>query len=246
MAGEIIGVVTDPGSSLNRERARERGVLLVDPEEPLEPQYHRFLKYYDRLLSLHASPDLCPMHDMAQEAASAVGKHLVQVVNTRLGSAGLGSAALAAAAVLGRGGDEAAALAEVKRLAREGRFFLATNDLSRLVENRMIPALAGRIGRVLNLWAVLYLEGGRFHTAPMPVTQEQVLPHLAKQLEKTFGDRRIRVRLLVGDLPEEVRDRAKEVLEDYLHIESGTLAPMDPTARARVGDHALAVFAYPA
>jgi len=246
MAGDIIGIVTDPGSSLNRERARERGVLLLDPEKPLEPQYREFLEFYDRLLSLHASPDLCPMYQMASEAAKNVGKHLVQPVNTRTGSAGLGSAALAAAAVLGRGGDEAAALAEVKRLAREGRFYLATNDLSRLTENGMISPLASRIGKALHLWAILHLENGRFHVSPVPVTQEQVLPHLAKQFQRSFGDRRVRVRALFGDLPDEVRDRTKEVLEDYLHIESGTLAPMDPTARARVGDHALAVFVYPA
>lgn len=245
MAGEIIGVVTDPGSSLNKERARERGVLLLNPEEPLEPQYLRFLEYYDRLLSLHASPLLCPMHEMASKAAANLGKYRVRVVDTRLGSAGLGSAALAAAAVLGRGGDEAAALAEVKRLAREGRFYLATNDLSRLTENRMISPLAGRIGSALHLWAILYLEAGRFHVSPVPVTQEQVLTHLAKLLRKNYGDRRVRVRALFGDLPAEVRDRARETFEEYLHIEAGTLAPMDPTARARVGDHALAVFAYP-
>jgi len=245
MAGDIIGIVTDPGSSLNRERARERGVLMLNPEEPLEPQYHEFLEFYDRLLSLHASPDLCPMHGMAQEAAANVGKNLVRVVNTGLGSAGLGSAALAAAAVLGRGGDESAALAEVKRLAREGRFYLATHDLSRLTENKMISPLASRIGQALRLWAILHLEEGRFRVAPVPVVQDQVLPHLAKTLEKKFGDRRVKVRALFGDLPEEVRDRAKEVLADHLHIESGALAPMDPTARARVGDHALAVFAYP-
>ncbi len=221
-------------------------MLLLDPEKPLEPQYRNYLKYYDRLLSLHASPHLCPMHDMARAAAAAVGKNLVKVVNTRLGSAGLGSAALAAAAVLGRGGNEAAALAEVKRLAREGRFYLATNDLSKLMENRMIPSLAGRIGKALHLWAILYLENGRFRVAPMPLTQEQVLPHLAKQLRKAFADRRVRVRALFGELPEEVRGRTKETLAEYLHIESGTLAPMDPTARARVGDHALAVFVYPA
>jgi len=245
MAGEIVGLITDPGSSLNRERARERGVLMLDPEKPLEPQYQKFLEFYDRLLSLHASPKLCPMHDMAQQAANNLGQHLVSVVDTRLGSAGLGSAALAAADVLGRGGNEAAALAEVRRLARKGRFFLATHDLSRLTENKMISPLASRIGQALHLWAVLHLEEGRFRAAPRPLTKEQVLPHLAKLLERKFGDRRLKVRVLFGDLPKEVRDRAKETLADRLHIDSGALAPMDPTARARVGDHALAVFAYP-
>jgi len=245
MAGEIIGIVTDPGSSLNPARARERGVLLLDPEQPLEPQYQRFLEYYDRLLSLHASPELCPMYEMAAKAAANLGKHLVSVIDTRLGSAGLGSAALAAADILGQGGDEAAVLAEVKRLAREGRFFLATNDLSRLTENRMISPLASRIGQAFHLWAILHLKKGRFQVAPVPVNQEQVLHHLARQLEKTYGNHRLRLRVLLGDLPSEVRDEAKGVLSDYLHIESGTLAPMDPTARARVGDRALAVFAYP-
>jgi len=246
MAGEIIGVVTDPGSSLNRERARERGVLLLDPEKPLEPQYQQFLEYYDRLLSLHAAAELCPMHDMATSAAANIGEHLVNVVDTRLGSAGLGSAALAAAAVLGRGDGELAALEEIKRLAREGRFFLATNDLTRLTDNKMISPLASRIGHALRLWAFLHLENGRFRVSPLPIPQDQVIAYLTRQLEKAFGNKRIKLRALFGDLPLEVRDETKKALNNHLNIESGSVAPMDPTARARVGDFALAVFAYPA
>jgi len=245
MAAEIIGIVTDPGSSLNPERARRRGVLMLNPEEPLEPQYHKFLEFYDRLLSLHASPNLCPMYDAAQQAAANVGKNLVQVVDTGLGSAGLGSAALAAAAILGQGGGEAAVLAEIERMRREGLFYLATHDLSRLTENKMIPPLASHIGQALHLWAILHLKNGSFHVAPVPVAQDQVLPHLAHLLEKRFGKRRVGIRMLFGDLPEDMRDRAKEAFTQRLRLESGALAPMDPTARARVGDHALAVFAYP-
>lgn len=240
---EIIGVVTDPGSSLTPEAARRKGVLLLDPTKPLEPQYRRLLEHFDRLLSLHASPELCPMHDAAAEAAEGLADR-VRVVDTRLGSAGLGAAALRAAEWIAHGADEKETLREVERLAREGRFFLLTHDLSQLVENRMLPPLVGRFGQALGHWALIGLEKGRFQ-APRPVRDAKLLPTIAGLLKRRYGPVRLRVRATFGDLPEEVRGRLKEALARELHLEAGTLAPMDPVARMRVGDHALAVFAYP-
>ena len=240
---EVIGVVTDPGSSLTPEAARARGVLLLDPAQPLEPQYRRLLEHYDRLLSLHASPQLCPMHDAAAEAAEALGER-VRVVDTRLGSAGLGAAALRAAEWVSHGADSAETLREVERLAREGRFYLLTHDLDRLVENRMLPALVGRFGRALGHWALIGLEQGRFQ-APRPVREGKLLPTLVALLRRSFAARRLRVRAALGDLPPHLPADLKEALADGLHLEAGSLAPMDPVARMRVGDHALAVFAYP-
>ncbi|WP_293170355.1 DegV family protein [Oceanithermus sp.] len=245
MKGEIIGVITDPGSSLSPRAARERGVLLLDPQAPLEPQYRRYLEHYDRLLSLHASPLLCPMHGMAAEAAARIEGRRVRVVNTALGSAGLGAAALRAAELLTAGADEDAVLEELHRLASEGRFFLATHDLSKLVENQMLPPLGDRFGQALGLWALITLENGRFRTPPLPVPSGQVLGAIARLLARTYGDRRVRVRSVFGDLPEAMREQVKTVLSERLHLTAGSLAPMDPVARGRVGDHALAVFAYP-
>jgi len=240
---EITGVVTDPGSSLSPAAAERRGVLLLNPEEPLEPQYRRYLEYYDRLLSLHASPKICPVYEMAGEASGAL-EGRVRVVNTRLGSAGLGAAALRAAELIAGGLGEEAVLAELDRLAGEGRFYLATHDLSKLEENRMLPPLAAPIGRALGFWALFSLERGRFQT-PRPIPGARVLETLAALLEKRFGQQRLRVRAVVGDLPPEVREHFKDVLGSRLHLTGGSMAPMDPLARGRVGEHALAVFAYP-
>ncbi len=240
---EIIGVTTDPGSSLTPEAANRKGVLLLDPMAPIEPQYRHWLEHYDRLLSLHASPLLCPMHDTVSEAVRGLTDR-VRVVDTRLGSAGLGATALRAAEWLARGASEQETLAEVNRLAQEGRFYLATHDLRMLQENAMIPKLAARFGEALGFWALLTLERGRFK-APRPLRQGQVLETMAHLLERIYRKQRLRVRAVVGDLPNEVRHRFRDVLGQRLRLESGSLAPMDPVARMRVGDQALAVFAYP-
>lgn len=245
MQGEIVGVITDPGSSLTPKVARERGVLLLDPQAPLEPQYRRYLEHYDRLLSLHASPLLCPVHGMASEAAAKVGPQRVRVVNTGLGSAGLGAAALRAAELLTAGAGEDAVLKELRRLASEGRFYLVTHDLSKLVENKMLPPLGMRFGQALGLWALFALEQGRFRTPPRPVPSGQVIATVTRLLARSFSDRRVRVRALFGELPVDMREQLKSALGEHLHLAAGSLAPMDPVARGRVGDHALAVFAYP-
>ncbi len=243
MYEEITGVVTDPGSSLSPAAAKRRGVLLLNPEEPLEPQYRRYLEYYDRLLSLHASPLICPVYEMASEAVGAL-EGRVRIVNTRLGSAGLGAAAIRAAELIAGGLGEEAVMAELERLAGEGRFYLATHDLSKLEENRMLPPFAAPIGRALGFWALFTLEQGRFRS-PRPIPGARVLETLTALLEKRYRQQRLRVRAVVGDLPPEVRERFKDVLASRLHMTSGSLAPMDPLARSRVGEHALAVFAYP-
>ncbi len=240
---EIIGVVTDPGSSLSPEAARRKGVLLLDPAAPLEPQYRRWLEHYDRLVSLHASPLLCPMYDAVAESLSGLADR-VRIVDTRLGSAGLGAAALRAAEWLAQGAGEQETLAEVARLTQEGRFYLAAHDLHMLQENGMIPRLAARFGEALGFWALFTLEHGRFQS-PRPLRQGQVLEATTRLLERRYRHQRLRVRAVVGDLPDEVRHRFRDVLSERLHLESGSLAPMDPVARMRVGDHALAVFAYP-
>ncbi len=240
---EIIGVVTDPGSSLTPEAARSRGVMVLDPTVPLEPQYRRMLEHYDRLLSLHASPLLCPMHETATQAAAELTDR-VRVVNTTLGSAGLGAAALRAAEWIARGADEIETLRELERLGREGRFYLLTQDLDQLVKNRMLPALAGRFGRALGLWALIGLEKGRFQS-PKPVREGKVLSTLIGLLKRQFGSQRLRVRATLGEVSPQLRDEVKQALERELHLEAGSLAPMDPVARMRVGDRALAVFAYP-
>ncbi len=240
---EVVGVVTDPGSSLTPKAAHARGVQVLDPSQPLEPQYRRLLEHYDRLLSLHASPLLCPMHDAAAEAAEALSDR-VQIVNTRLGSAGLGAATLRAAELIAHGADVTEVLYEVERLAREGRFYLLTHDLERLVENRMLPALVGRFGRVWGHWALIGLKQGRFQ-APRPVRESKLLPALVRLLRRSLATRRLRVRAALGDLPPQLPADLKEALSNSLQLEAGSLAPMDPLARERVGDRALAVFAYP-
>jgi fatty acid-binding protein DegV len=243
MFEDTIGVITDPGSGLSAAAAERLGVLLLDPEQPLAPQYRRHLEYYDRLLSLHAPPLICPVHEMASAAAAELGGR-VRVINTRLGSAGLGSAVTRAAELIGEGFGEQALEAELERLVSEGRFFLATHDLDQLEKNRMIPPFAGRIGRTFDLWALMSLEKGRF-TTPRPTAGSHILETIVGLLEKRYRNQRVRVRAVVGDLPAEVRNRFRDTLSSRLHLAAGSLAPMDPLARSRVGDHAMAVFAYP-
>ncbi|GEM_PF-2184919 len=245
MAGETIGVVTDPGSSLSPEAAAKKGVLLLDPERPFDEQYRRYLGFYDKLLSLHASPRLCPMYERAKSAAETIANQRVRAINTRLGSAGLGSAALRAASLLNGGKSEDEALAEVRRLADQGRFLLLSRDLRRLVENGLLPGFAGKIGAALRLWALISLENETFLTSPLPLAQGRVLQAVTAQLSKHFTTRAIAVRAVFGDVSADIHEGLKKELGKKLHLHSGTLAPMDAVARGRVGDHSLAVFAYP-
>ncbi len=240
---ELVGVVTDPGSGLTPRSARRAGVELLDPEAELVPQYRDLLRRYDRLISLHASSRICPMYRRVREAGPDPAR--VRLVDTGLGSAGLGAAAKRAAELLRQGAGEGEAVLEIERLRKEGRFLLATYDLSRLVENRLLPPMGDRFGQALGLWALLTLERGAFRVPPLPVPRARVIPTLAGMLGRRLGGRRARVRLVVGDLPEALKEEAKRALAGILDLERATLAPMDPLARGQVGDHAMAVFAYP-
>lgn len=240
---DLLGVVTDPGSGLSPSVARRVGVELLDPETDLAPQYEALLHRYDRLISLHASSKICPMYRRVREAAPDPAR--VRVVDTGLGSAGLGAAVKRAAELVRQGAGEGEVILEVERLRGEGRFLLVTYDLTRLVENGFLPRMGDRFGQALGLWALFTLEGGAFRVPPLPVPRPRVVPTLAGMLKRALGGRRARVRLVVGDLPEAIKEEAKRALAGALDLERATLAPMDPLARAQVGEHAMAVFAYP-
>ena len=242
---ELIALATDPGSSLTPRSALRWGVHLLDPTQPLEPQYRELLKRYDRVLSLHASAKLCPVGPLAREAASATDPARIQVVDTGLGSAGLGAAVQRAGELLRQGADEEAILAEVARLAREGRFLLAAADLTTLVKNRLLPPLGDRFGEAFGLWALFTLDRGTFRVPPLPVPSTRVAEALASTLHRFLGERRVRVRALFGEVAPAYRPRLKETLSQTLNLAAGTLAPMDPLAKSRVGKEAIAVFAYP-
>ncbi len=221
------------------------GVHLLDPNQPLEPQYRELLKRYDRVLSLHASAKLCPMGEQAKAAADATDPLRIRVVDTGLGSAGLGAAAQRAGELLRQGAGEDAILYELGRLRDQGRFLLATADLSTLVKNRLLPPLGDRFGEALGLWALFTLEQGAFRVPPLPVPAKRVAETLAASLHRFLGPRRVRVRALFGEVDATLRPRLREELEKTLKLAGGTLAPMDPLAKSRVGNKAIAVFAYP-
>ncbi len=238
---ELIGLATDPGSGLSSRAAAQAGVHLLDPTAPFEPQYRALLKRYDRVLSLHASSRLCPVGTQAKGEAPAG----VRVVDTGLGSAGLGAAVQRAAELLRQGAGEEAVLAELERLRREGRFLLAASDLGTLVANRLMPPLGDRFGEALGLWALFTLDKGAFRFPPLPLPAARAPEGVAAMLRRMLGRRRVRVRALLGAVPPDFKERLKAALARELVLEHGTLAPMDPLAQSRVGEHAVAVFAYP-
>ena len=239
---EILGIATDPGSGLSPRVALEAGVHLLDPSAPLEPQYRELLKRYDRVFSLHASGRLCPLSERAKQEAPPG----VWVIDTGLGSAGLGAVALRAAELLRTGVEEGALLAEIERLRREGRFLLASADLETLVKNRLLPPLGDRIGEALGVWGLLTLDAkGAFRTPPLPIPASRVPEGMASMLRRTFRRKPVRVRALLGEVPADFKERLKAALAKELTLEHGSLAPMDPLAQAQVGRHAVAVFAYP-
>jgi len=242
---DLIALATDPGSGLSPKAALRWGVHLLDPTQPLEPQYRELLKRYDRVLSLHASAKLCPVGSQAREAANAADPLRIRVVDTGLGSAGLGAAVQRAGELLRQGLSEEAILAELDRMRKEGRFLLTTADLSTLAKNRMIPPLGERFGEALGLWALFTLEHGAFRFLPLPIPARRVPEALASTLQRHFSKKRVRVRVLLGNVPSEYRSRLKDRLEKTLNLAAGTLAPMDPLAKSRVGKEAIAVFAYP-
>jgi len=239
----IIGIVTDPGSGLTPHRARSQNVHLLALDRPLDEQYRNLLEHYDRLISLHGSINLCPMYDAASAAAESLGER-VQVIDTQLGSAGLGAAALRAAELVNRGAGEAEVIEEVQRLASIGHLFLLTRDLDHLVENYMLPGALGRLGKTFGHWVLIGIEQGQMQ-APRPVRSRKVPAAVARRLKQHFGNERLRVRVGVGDLPPSLSQELKETLAHSLRLEAGVLSPMDATARTRVGNQSLAVFAYP-
>ncbi len=238
---ELIGLATDPGSGLSPRAAARAGVHLLDPSVPLGPQYEALLKRYDRILSLHASAKLCPVGTKARAEAPPG----VRVIDTGLGSAGLGAVVQWVAERLRHGAEEEELLAEVERLRREGRFLLAAADLGTLVENRLMPRFGDRFGEAFGLWALFTLEKGAFRVPPLPLPAARAPEGIAAMLRRMLGRRRVRVRALLGEVPPDFKERLKEALSKELTLERGTLAPMDPLAQSRVGKKAVAVFAHP-
>ena len=182
--------------SERRGLSRENDPFIWDPiKESLEGACKRLLALYDRVLLLMTRPPF-GAHLALAEALRERYPGRILLHATSLFGPGLKALHERAEELLGRA-DPEDVLAELRRVEREGRLYLASADPEALGRQGWLPP-GGKLVMRLGFHALFALEGERLRLPPLPVPEGQVPAAFAEFWGRAFAGRPVRAYLNLG------------------------------------------------
>ncbi|AEG33183.1 DegV family protein [Thermus thermophilus SG0.5JP17-16] len=224
--------------------SRENDPFIWDPiKESLEGACKRLLALYDRVLLLMTRPPFGAHLALAEALRERYpGRLLLHA--TPLFGPGLQALHERAEELLGKAEPEDV-LAELRRMEREGRLYLASADPEALRRQGWLPP-GGGLALRLGLYALFALEEDRLRLPPLPVPEGQVPAAFAEFWGRAFAGRPVRAYLNLGKAaPPSWRRALEEGLKAHLALQKARLSPMPRDLQERIGAKSLLGFAYP-
>ena len=156
------------GIDLTREEFYTRLPSYSVPPTTAVPGHEIFIRAYrelaqagaDEILSLHISPSLSGMLDVAQIAAQEVSEEKVTVLDSRQLSMGLGFSVLAAARAAAEGRSMSEILALLEEQIPRTRVFAALDTMEYLRRSGRVNHLIANIGNLLKIKPLLIMNDG--------------------------------------------------------------------------------------
>ncbi len=171
----------------------------------------------DRLVSVHLSAELSGTSDAARLAATQVGEHLVQVVDTRSAAMGSGFAVLAAARVAATGQPLEAVAEVARRTAAETRTFFVVETLEHLRRGGRIGPAAALLGSALAVKPVLHVVDGTVVPLEKVRTSARALSRLVQRAAEAAGERPVALAVHHLAAPERA-DRLATALRERIPV----------------------------
>ncbi|GGM91895.1 hypothetical protein GCM10007092_01030 [Thermus composti] len=234
-----LGLLSEPSGF-----AREDDPFVWDPlRESLEGACRRLLALYDRVLLLVTRPPFGAHLSLAESLRERYPSRLLLHPTPLLGP-GLRALHERAQELLGKA-DPEDLLAELRRVEREGRLYLASADPEALRRQGWLPP-GGGLALRLGLYALFALEEDRLRLPPLPVPEGRVPAALADFWGRAFAGRPVRAYLSLGEAaPASWRNALAKALKEHLALQRARLSPLSPELRERLGGKSLLGFAYP-
>lgn len=156
------------GIDLTREEFYTRLPSYSVPPTTAVPGHEIFIRAYrelaqagaDEILSLHISPSLSGMLDVARIAAQEVSEEKVTVLDSRQLSMGLGFSVLAAARAAAEGRSMSEILALLEEQIPRTRVFAALDTMEYLRRSGRVNHLIANIGNLLKIKPLLIMNDG--------------------------------------------------------------------------------------
>ena len=182
----------------------------------------------------------------AEQGAALVDGATVRVVDTRANSMSEGWQVIAAARAREAGGDAQAMIAAAERVRKRQATLLYVDTLDYLHKGGRIGSAARFVGAALNIKPQLYVdhETGAIEAGPRVRTRSKAIDAMiAGFFERMDMGQPIRVAVLHGNVPDEVRALVERIRREYNPIEIVT-GLTSPVMGVHTGPGALALCGY--
>ena len=199
---------------------------------------------HEAVVSLHVSAALSGTVALARDRA-ARAELPVEVVDTRLVGAPLGLAAIAAQRTALAGGDVAAVLRAVERVAERVSSLLVVDTLEYLRRGGRLSGAQAMVGSVLRVKPLLHLVDGRVEVAERSRTWARALDRTADLVAETAADDGPLDVVVAHAVAEERAAQLWERLEERVEIASRLETMIGPIVGTHVGPGAISVAALP-
>ncbi len=217
------------------------------------PSYAEIAEVFRRLqaadvthvLAIHISSGLSGTYDTVCSIAREFKDMVVEVMDSKMLSMGLGFPVLEAARELQHSLDFYRAVAAAKRVIRDVKGFYVLSTLEYLIKGGRIGYVAGTFGQLLNIKPIISLnEEGKYYTLMKVRGREQSLRKLADLLKESVKEKISNVAIVHGGAEQEANElhaKAKELA----NIKELYLNQISPAMGVHTGPGLVGFLVYP-
>jgi DegV family protein with EDD domain len=195
------------------------------------------------IVSIHLSPDLSAIFQVATTASELLENIPIRVVNSRTAAMGQGFVVLEAARMAAAGAPLEAVVARAQELSSKVRLLATIDTLEYLQRGGRIGGAATLVGTVLQIKPVLHVTDGRVGVFARPRTKSKAVGVMLDQIAREAENRPVHVAVLHADVLEEAEALREKVRQRFDCIELFVTA-FTPVMGAHTGPGVLGVAFY--
>ncbi len=182
------------------------------------PSIGDFVRVYSALagkasaiVSIHPSPQLTSIYNVAVAASQMIENVPIRVVNCRAAAMAHGFVVLEAARTTAAGASMDEVVARAEAVAAKVRLFAAIDNMEYLYRSGRIGAAASLMATMLQIKPIVYLIGGRVEAWARPRSTRRAMQMMLRELARQVDGRRAHVAVMHADAPAEAEELRQHI-----------------------------------
>ncbi len=167
------------------------------------------------IVSIHISPQLSAIYNVAQTASQLVDEVPIRIINCHSAAMGQGFVVLEAARAAASGADLEAVVARAQEVASKVTVLATIGTLEYLHRGGRIGGAATLLGTVLQIKPVLYVADGHVDVFAKPRTLSRALRVMLEQIAERVDGDQLHVAILHADVPEQAEALRQQLAEQF-------------------------------